>query len=204
MKLSRARWVWPVAFAAVAAFTFGCGATQADGNGAEGASADNSAVAKIGDQVITSAQLDEEIRKTDMQAFQAYYDARKKALDQMIAKQLVETELAARGITETELQADVTASVPAVTPEEIQAFYTQNQAQMGGRPLEQMGGQISQFLTNQRMGSAMSDFLKELRAKAGVQVLLDPPRIDVKVAANDPKKGPEGAPITLVEFSDFQ
>ena len=203
MKLSRARWVWPVAFAAVAAFTLGCGASQADGNGA-GASADQSAVAKIGDQVITSAQLDEEIRKTDMKAYQAYYDARKKALDQMIAKQLVDAELASRGINEQELQAEVTASVAAVTQAEIEAFFAQNQAQMGGRPLEQMGPQISQFLTQQRMGTVMSDFLKELRTKAGVTVLLDVPRIEVKVAANDPKKGPEGAPITLIEFSDFQ
>jgi protein-disulfide isomerase len=35
-------------------------------------------------------------------------------------------------------------------------------------------------------------------------VLLDPPRQEVAVAANDPVKGPANAPITIIEFSDYQ
>ena len=50
----------------------------------------------------------------------------------------------------------------------------------------------------------MGDFVANLKKEAGIEIYLDPPRSDVKIAANDPKKGPEGAPITLVEFSDFQ
>jgi protein-disulfide isomerase len=35
-------------------------------------------------------------------------------------------------------------------------------------------------------------------------VLLDPPRQNITVDANDPSSGPASAPITVVEFSDYQ
>jgi acetyl-CoA synthetase len=41
-------------------------------------------------------------------------------------------------------------------------------------------------------------------AKAKVQITLDAPRVEVKVAANDPAKGPADAKVTVVEFSEFQ
>lgn len=203
MKVPRARWVRPVAFAAVALFAVGCVASQADGKGGDGGG-DDSIAAKIGDVVITNAELDEEVRKKNAKAFQAYYDARKRVLDQMITQRVIDAEIAKRGITESQLQAEETSSIAAVTDAEVQAFYAQNKAQMGGRTLEQVSPQILQRLTNQRTSTMMRDFVANLKKKAGVQIILDPPRSEVKIAANDPRKGAEGAPITLVEFSDFQ
>ena len=47
--------------------------------------------------------------------------------------------------------------------------------------------------------------MEELKAKgAGVKVMLDPPRYTVAVAANDPVRGVASAPVTIVEFSDYQ
>ena len=64
--------------------------------------------------------------------------------------------------------------------------------------LEQMGPQIRQFLTSQRRGEAMAS----LRKTAVVDVRLDPPR--ASVAATGPSRGPADAPVTIVEFSDYQ
>src|SRR5439155_24982139 len=41
------------------------------------------------------------------------------------------------------------------------------------------------------------------RTKYGVKVMMDPPRVQVSLD-NDPSRGPEKAPITIVEFSDYQ
>jgi len=199
LKVLRARWVQPVAFAAVALFAVGCASSQADGTGSDGP-----VVAKIGDVVITSAELDEEISKKDAKAFQAYYDAKKRILDQMINQRLIDGELEKRGIDQSELQTELMSGVAAVTDAEVQAFFTQNQSQMGGRTLDQVAPQVVQHLTNQRRSGVMNGFMADLKKKAGVQIMIEPPRMTVKVAANDPKKGAEGAPITLVEFSDFQ
>jgi len=203
LKLNRARWVQPIAFAAVAMIAFGCSSSQAEGDGGKGGG-DSSIAAKIGDVVITNAELDEEVKKTNSKAYQAWYDARKGMLDQMVTLRVVEAEVARRGITEPELQAQVTGDIAPVTDGEIQAFFAQNSARMGGKTLEQMTVQIQQHLQNQRISTVMRDFVTNLKKEAGVQVFIEAPRSDVKIAANDPKKGPEGAPITLVEFSDFQ
>jgi protein-disulfide isomerase len=45
--------------------------------------------------------------------------------------------------------------------------------------------------------------VKELKAKSSVKVLLDPPRASVEIGPN-PVKGPATAPVTIVEFSDYQ
>jgi hypothetical protein len=199
LKVSRARWVPPVAFAAVALLAVGCASSQADGP-----SDDDPIVAKIGDAVITNAELDKEVAKRNSKAFQDYYDAKKKVLDEMITQRLIDAEILKRGITETELQTELTGSVAPVTEAEVQAFFMQNQAQMGGRTLEQVGPQVVQHLTSERSAGVLNDFVADLKKKAGVQIMIEPPRTEVKIAANDPRKGAEGAPITLVEFSDFQ
>ncbi len=199
MKISRARWVRPVAFAAVVLFAVGCGASQADGKGG-----DDSIAAKVGDVAITNAELDEEVRKQDAKAFQAYYDARKRVLDRMIEQSVIDAEAAKRGLSESQLKAEITSAVAPVSDAEVQAFYAQHQSQMGGSTLEQMEPQIIQHLTNQRTSTVMGDFVADLKKKAGVKIMLDAPRSEVKIAANDPRKGAEGAPITLIEFSDFQ
>jgi len=199
LKVSRARWARPVAFAAVALFAVGCAASQADGK-----SGDDSIVARIGDDVITTAELEKEVSKRDAKAFQAYYDAKKKVLDEIIIQRLIDAEILKRGISESELKTEMTSGVAAVTEAEVQAFYTKNKGRMGPRTLEQAGPQIVQRLTNQKNATALSDFIADLKKKASVQIMIEPPRMEVKIAANDPRKGAEGAPITLIEFSDFQ
>ena len=50
----------------------------------------------------------------------------------------------------------------------------------------------------------MKRLLANIKTKHDVRINLDPPRVPVTVAANDPVKGPAGAPVQILEFSDFQ
>jgi protein-disulfide isomerase len=61
---------------------------------------------------------------------------------------------------------------------------------------------VRQFLVQQRNGEARTALLGELRDKYAVSSKLEPLRVEV--AATGPAVGPEGAPVTIVEFSDFQ
>jgi protein-disulfide isomerase len=62
---------------------------------------------------------------------------------------------------------------------------------------------IEEVLRQQRIRERGLEYLKELRAKIGVRVLLEPLRVAVD-SSDDPSKGPAAAPVTIVEFSDFQ
>jgi len=171
----------------------------------EAAQPTSEVVAQVGDWSITLDELDEKARAANMKPYQELYNARQQVLNQLIDKQLVETEATARGVDEDELfRVEVTENLQPVTDEEIQAFYDQNKARMGEQTLDQMRGQIQAFLTRQKALVAQQAFIKDLRAKSEVTIRLDPPRIDIVVAENELTRGPDTAKVTIVEYSDFQ
>lgn len=163
-------------------------------------------VARFGDEPITMAEVDEKSRAMSLKPYQDLYNQRRQAIDQIIADRLLEAEAAAAGITPEELmKQEVQDKAEPVTDVAIQNFYTQNQAQMGGRPMDDgLKAQIGNYLVAQSYGELQRDFLERLKSKANVTISLDAPRIDVVIAANDPSMGPASAPVTIVEYSDFQ
>jgi len=161
--------------------------------------------ATFGDKTITLEELDSKAQATNMKAYQALYDTRRQVLQQMIDEQVVEAEAAARGVSVEEMvRVEVEKRAPAATDAEIEAFYTQQQARMEGKTLDQVREQIRVYLTRQKSVMAQQQFIKELRDKVAVQVNIEPPRVDVVVAANERQKGPDTAKVTIVEYSDFQ
>jgi len=167
---------------------------------------DGEVVARLGDEVITLGEVDEKARAISIKPYQDLYNHRRQAIEQIIADRLLEQEAAAVGMTPEDLmKQEVQEKAPPVTDEAIQGFYAQNQAQMGGRELDDaMKSQIGQYLTAQGFGQLQRDFLDRLKAKSNVTIMLDAPRIDVIIAENDPAMGPASAPVTIVEYSDFQ
>jgi protein-disulfide isomerase len=120
-------------------------------------------------------------------------------LDDLIKKTLVDAEAAARGITAAEV---VAAAKPApVTDIEVDRFYEENKARIT-KPKEQVLPQIRQYLEQAAAQKASEDFIAGLKAKYKVEMKLEPLRL--AVAPTGPSNGPENAPVTLVEFSDFQ
>lgn len=161
--------------------------------------------AYIDDTPVTMAELDDAIVKTNMKFAQQLYDARKAALDQIILQRAFEKDAADKKVPVDEIvKAKVAEKARPVTDEEIKAFFDANLPQMRGQPLEKMSAQIKAHLAEQRETEARSALLAEVRGPAKVKVLIDAPRTQVAVAANDPSKGPADARVTLVEFSEFQ
>ena len=121
------------------------------------------------------------------------------SLDQAIQERLLETEAAARGVAKEAVLAELKPA--AVTDAEVDAFYEQNKAQIP-RPKEQVAAQIKSYLEQQGGQKAQQDFYGKLKDKYKVEYKMEP--IRVEVAATGPTRGPANAPVTIVEFSDFQ
>jgi protein-disulfide isomerase len=161
-------------------------------------------VAVVAGDAITAAEF-EELAATKLFAVRTQeYNQKRALLEDVIDKRLLEKEGKARGISADELlRVEVDAKVAAVTEAEQREYYEKNKARAGNTPEAEALKQIENGLRQQRMRERQLAYLKELRDKAGVRILLDPPRVAVSLG-DDPVKGPATAPITIVEFSDFQ
>jgi hypothetical protein len=138
-----------------------------------------------------------------MKLSQALYEARRIALDELVASTLIDREAKLRSVDRSALiEQEITSKVSQVTDPEIQQWYDANRNRVQGASLDQVRQPIRQYLTQERMELARQQYLTTLKAKTPVRVMLEPPRQAVS-AANAPAKGPTSAPIELIEFSDF-
>jgi protein-disulfide isomerase len=170
----------------------------------------NEPAARIGDRVVTIKELEDKWRASNpadhAEVTQKLYEGRRTALEQMVAESLIAQAAKGKGMSpEAWAESEVSKRVMPVTEAEVVAFYQGNIGQMQGRALDVMAPAIRRYLTEQQETAARQALLSELR-KAGpeVRVLFSAPRQTVDLAASDPALGSTSAPVTLVEFSDFQ
>jgi protein-disulfide isomerase len=142
---------------------------------------------------------DIEMRRIQATQDRAYHDLLQDALDRLLDQRALELEAKARGLTKEHVLAEV--KVPAVSEQESKAFYEEHKGQIR-QTYEASVPQIIQYLAAQHNAEAMRQFHDALRAKHGVVAALPPYRAPVE--ASGPVRGPSEAPVTIVEFGDFQ
>jgi protein-disulfide isomerase len=167
-------------------------------------------VATVGSTRVMLAEVDEKALQQPASNFgsaklsQALYDARRAALDEIVATKLFDEEAKAQHLTSAALvEKEITAKIPAVSDADIAAWFQTNQSRLQGAPLEQVRSPIRNYLTQERTQTIRQQYIDTLKARTAVRVTLDPPRQTV-AAADGPARGPAKAPIEVIEFSDFQ
>ena len=168
-------------------------------------------VATVGGTPITLAEVDDKALEQPVSNFgsaklsQALYEARRAALDELVAAKLIDEAARAQGIERAALiEKEITAKVQAVSDADVAAWYQANQGRLQGAPLDQVRQPIRAFLTQERMQGVRAQYIDTLKAKTTVTVMLDPPRQKVAMVASSPSRGPASAPVEVLEFSDFQ
>jgi protein-disulfide isomerase len=206
---SRVLHVLALAASSFVACKTGGGATAGKGS----ISIDPSAkIAEVDGKVITYGELQGDkdvgpkVRQAEVKALTDLYDQRRNLLDELISRRLLEEEAKSKGKTlEQWFQTDYTNSVPDPSDDELKSFYEEHKAQMQGQTLEEMKPRLKQFVKQQKLREGMSKMLDGLKEKHHVQVALEPPELPrIEVEAKGPSRGPPSAPVTIVEFSDFQ
>jgi protein-disulfide isomerase len=166
--------------------------------------AEAGAVAMVGDEPITAAEFEKLAGPRLFAVRTQEYNQKRALLEDAIDRKLLEKEGKARGISADELlRVEVDAKIPAVTEAEMKDYYEKNKPRFGNMAEADALKQIEQGMRGQKTRDRQAIFTRELRDKASVRILLDPPRVAVSLG-DDPTKGPATAPITIVEFSDFQ
>ena len=131
------------------------------------------------------------------------YKLKSDALNQLIRKKLVEVEAKKRNLSSDELlKREVDSKISDPSDEEAKGYYLAVKSQ-DTLPFEQIKSQVKQLLRSAEVEQARQKYADSLRDKAEVSILLQPPVVQVDY---DPArvKGDSDAPVTIVEFADFQ
>ena len=171
----------------------------------------NQVVAEVGGRKVTLQELDAKWEEFDAaeraRVTQLLYQNRRNMLEQLVGDILIENAAkAANQTVDAFVAEDAAKRQQPVTEAEVAQFYEQNRDRAQGRTLDDLRAQIKDFLESQRKLQARAQLVTELKAKSdgGVKVMLDPPRYTVAIEDHDPVRGEAAAPVTLVEFSDYQ
>jgi len=161
------------------------------------------AVATVDGQSISEQELLDTVGAQQlMQLRTQEYQTKDKALENLIRLKLVQTAARKRGTTAEKLiSQEVESKVLDPTDGEVEAyFWGQNRE---GTRFEDVKDQYRAALKQLKLLKARQVYADSLRSKFAVTVLLGPPTVDV---AYDPArvKGNPDAPVTIVEFSDYQ
>jgi protein-disulfide isomerase len=163
-------------------------------------------LAEVNGETITAKDLEGALGAKLSKLEEQIYDLKQRELDSLIAQRLFAQEAAKRGISVAALlDAEVTAKVSLVTEKEIEDFYQANKARMRGDETE-IRQKIRAFLQQQKLTARREAFVESLRSQGKVIVRLQPPAtIRVEVSTEGaPIRGASDAPVTVVEFSDFE
>jgi protein-disulfide isomerase len=132
------------------------------------------------------------------------YTLKSRALEAVIQQRVLEGEARRRGIPVQELlRLEVDSKISEPTNAQAQAFYEERKDLLK-RPLDdELRQDILQTLKQVEVREMRSAYINRLRAGSNVTLLLQPHRVQV---AHDPAriKGNPDAPVTIVEFSDFE
>jgi protein-disulfide isomerase len=96
----------------------------------------------------------------------------------------------------------VDAKIAEPSDQEIQGFYLARRDQYR-EPLERVRDQVRQAARDAKIQQARQALADRLLASAAIKILLRAPRTSVD-AGSGPRRGSPQAPVTIIEFSDYQ
>jgi protein-disulfide isomerase len=136
------------------------------------------------------------------------YQAESQALESMMMSEVLDLEVKAQGVASPEalLAKEVEAKVTPPTEAEKREFYEVVKRQLRGQPYEMVEPQVAAELLRRKQSERFTVYMEELKTKYKVKLQLpypDLPRIEVSVD-DDPSIGPADAPITIVQFAEYQ
>jgi protein-disulfide isomerase len=136
------------------------------------------------------------LTRTHERALQAI---REEELQRLVDEKLVATEAARQKLTPEALLARIERPQPSKS--DIYSFYEQRREQISA-PFEVVSDNIRDHLASDAYNANVREFYEGLRRKYPNASHLEPRR--EAVPGHGPARGPDSAPVTIVEFADFQ
>lgn len=159
-------------------------------------------LATVNGRAITTQDLEQKEVNHLLQAQYQYYQAERKALDDLIVQRLLEQEAQSQGLSVDDLlKREVDSKVKDPSEDQLQVYYEGLDSK---EPYEQVRGKILDHIRELRRSKLRSAYVETLRVKANIVVALAPPTADVGTENAAATEGRSDAPVQVVEFADYQ
>jgi len=160
-------------------------------------------LARIGDQMIYEEDLLPLIGGQLLQLKNQEYELKIKALDNLLNQRLLEAAAKSAGLpTEAFLEYTVDRNLPPWNVGELEGYYLAQKDRIN-KPLNAVRPQLEQAFVQAKRQQARQDYIDQLRQTADIAILLNRPRVEISADPSRLRGNPD-APITIVEFADFQ
>jgi hypothetical protein len=163
-------------------------------------------LAEIDGKPITVEEVEKALGTPLQKLQEQMYSMKHQKLHAIIVEHLLAEEAAKRGMSVQQLlDVEVTPSLGFMTEEEVEKFYEANKARFEGRDEAEAREQVRSMLQAQRRMNTLEAYVQKLESQSNVVVHLKaPPIVRIEVPIDGASaRGPVGAPITIIEFTDF-
>ena len=162
---------------------------------------------------VSESELDA-IVATELQNLQAQflmdqYELRSEALSNYLDEKILLAEAEAEELDSinTLLKIKIEDQVPKPSKADVKEYFKVVQRHLPGRSFDEVRQDLSAQLRQERMGEKFGSYIALLREKYQANSVLpypDLPRVEIPLDAADPAMGKENAPVTIVEFGEYE
>ncbi|MGH9882608.1 MAG: thioredoxin domain-containing protein, partial [Pyrinomonadaceae bacterium] len=168
--------------------------------------APSAAVVTVGGRPVTAGLISERMKPISYRLRLAAYQLARNALDRTITDLLLLAEANRRNVPpEAIVRSEISEKVRQPTEAEIAKFYSENKASINGE-LGAVRNQLAGYLQEQEQKRLEGALAERLRKGVDIRILITEPVPPVQAISSDddPARGDANAPVTIVEFTDFQ
>ena len=171
-----------------------------------GVRADERVVAEVGGEAITADLLQQALGPRVYRSALQRYELERLKLDELISDKLLQQEATRRGISVQRLKETEVKAKVRVTDEEVEAFYRERKDSVPA-PEPVAKEAFRRYLEQRRELELTKRLVASLKSTTRVEIRLEAPAPvegEDLVVPGAAVRGPKHAPVTIVEFSDFQ
>ena len=167
-----------------------------------------SVVATVGGTSISQRDLEGPLSTRIYKLNSQIYMLKKERLDFLVNTRLIELDALEKGLSPEIMTYKIMVEGIDVSDEEVEAYYRTKADEFRewrGTP-DELKGRIRRYLMDRKTAERVDAYTRPLREKYPVSVFLTAPPLPItSVSEGDsPALGPADAPVTVVEYSDYQ
>ena len=167
---------------------------------------DDAVLATIAGQPLKAGPIKERLKPIIYKIRSDAYSLTKQRADKLIDDNLLLDEAKKRQVGPEEIiRTEITDKVHGPSDAEVTKFYEENKARITG-DLNSVRNQVVLYLEDENRRRLESELSERLRKNANIRWLItEPPQPVQNISVDDdPARGGVNAPVTVVEFTDFQ